>query len=106
MSAKRRRAKADRNRRAFPLTTALVSSDWVTSGRIACSYGGRDGNPCTRCGAEYVTPFEADWDGTLTPEQAAFHAEVEGNIEALLWAIFGRQGAAASGDSVAGGGAS
>ena len=54
MSAKRRRAKADRNRKAFPLTSALVNSDWVKSGRIACSYGSHDGNPCSRCGAEYA----------------------------------------------------
>jgi len=54
MSVKRRRAKADRNRKAFPLTAALLNNDWVKSGRIACSYGAHDGNPCTRCGAEYL----------------------------------------------------
>lgn len=61
MSVKRRRAKADRNRRAFPLTAAtLLSREWVTSGRIACSYGSHDGNPCTRCRAEYPTPASGD----------------------------------------------
>jgi hypothetical protein len=60
MSAKRRRAKADRNRRAFPLTSALLSRDWVTSGRIACSYGSHTGNPCARCGAHYPTAANRD----------------------------------------------
>lgn len=55
MSVKRRRAKANRNRTAFPLTATLMNSDWVKSGRIACSYGSHDGNPCARCGAEYAS---------------------------------------------------